>query len=408
MELILKLAVSFLYEVKEMGLRDFFNRFSLDGSLAEVTGHNPYYRRLDTGLDEKILVNGHVMIDLASNNYLGLAADGRVKQAAVEAVHKYGVSLCGTPIATGNIDLYQRVEEKLSSFVGLEETIILPSCYQANNGLFSSIAGPQDLIVVDRFAHSSLIQGIKSAGCKIRPFLHNNLEHLEEILQGAIGYRQVFVVTESVFSTEGSIAPFKEIVELCENYHAMPVIDDSHGIGVLGKAGRGILEEQGIIGYPGIYTASLGKAMANSGGMVSGEKRLIDYLKYYCSHLVYSTALTPAVLAGTEAVLDIIHSEFGVIKGRLVTNQLEIYESLVEAGFSVVPSAAPINSIKSGSKEATFILAKKLYEKGILSTPFIEPSVPINEGRVRLIAGANLTQDIIAEAVEIIKRIGCP
>lgn len=389
-------------------MRDFYKRFSLDESLVEGVDHNPYYRRIDSGLNEKILVNGQEMIDLASNNYLGLATDSRVKQAAVEAVQKYGVSHCGTPIATGYSDLYQRLERKLSSFVGLEETIIFPSCYQANNGLFGSIAGPQDLIVVDRFAHSSLIEGIKSAGCKIRPFLHNNLEHLEGILQRSTGYRQVFVVTESVFSTEGSIAPFKEIVKLCENYYAMPVIDDSHGIGVLGNSGGGILEEQGIEGYRGIYTASLGKALANSGGIISGKEGLIDYLKYYCPHLVYSTALTPAVLAGTEAVLDIIHSEFGVFKGKLVTYQQEIYESLVEGGFTVVPGEAPINSIHSGSKEATFMLAKKFYDKGILSTPFIEPSVPIGEGRVRLIAGANLTQDTSTEATEIIKRIGRP
>ena len=389
-----------------MDLRDLYNRFSLDESLVEVAGHNPYYRRIYSGLDEKILVNGQEMIDLASNNYLGLATDGRVKQAAVEAVQKYGVSLCGTPIATGYSDLYQRLEERLSSFVGLEETIILPSCYQANNGLFSCIAGPRDLVVVDRFAHSSLIQGIKSAGCKIRPFLHNNLEHLKGILQRSTGYRQVFVVTESVFSTEGSIAPFKEIVQLCEKYNAMPVIDDSHGIGVLGKSGRGILEEQGIEGYRGIYTASLGKALANSGGMISGDKRLIDYLKYYCPHLVYSTALTPAVLAGTEAVLDIIYSEFGELKKKLSSYQQRIYESLIEGGFSVAAVEAPINSIKSGSKENTFIIAKKLYVKGILSTPFIEPSVPIGEGRVRLIAGANLSLDTIEEVASLIKRIG--
>lgn len=391
-----------------MYLKDFYNRCRLDGSLAVAAGFNPYYQRVESGLDKRILVNGRAMIDLASNNYLGLAADERLKRAAVAAVQKYGVSLCGTPIATGNIDLYQRLAEKLSSFVGLEETIILPTCYQANNGLFCSIAGPEDLIIVDRFAHSSLIQGIKSSGSKIRPFLHNNLEHLEGILQRSAGYRQVFVVTESVFSTEGSIAPCREIVQLCKNYQALPVIDDSHGIGVLGRSGRGILEEQQIEGYPGIYTASLGKALANSGGMISGEKRLIDYLKYYCPQLIYSTALTPAVLAGIEAVLEIIRSEFGIIKGKLSAYQQVINRSLLEAGFSVAASAAPLNSIKSGSKENTFLIAKKLYDKGILSTPFIEPSVPVDEGRVRLIAGINLSQDTIAEAAEIIKRIGCP
>lgn len=391
-----------------MGIDKFYERHKLDESLAENMCFNPYYLRIGSGLEEKILVNGQEMINLAANNYLGLAADSRVKQAALLAIGKYGISLCGTPIATGYIDLYQRLEEKLTAFVGLEDTLILPSCYQANNGLFSSIAGPRDLIIFDRYAHSSLIQGIKAAGCKFRPFLHNNLAHLEGILQRSGTYRQVFVVTESVFSTEGSIAPFKEMVELCGKYQALPVIDDSHGIGVLGKSGRGILEEQGIAGYRGIYTASLGKGLAGLGGIISGESRLIKYLRYYCPQLVYSTALAPACLAGTEAVLDIIDSEFEQLKKRLVSYKRLLYQSLLEGGFEVVSGQAPINSIKSGSKENTFLIAKKLYENGILSTPFIEPSVPAGEGRVRLIAGANLSGDTIAEAAAIIKRIGCP
>ncbi|MCK4260317.1 MAG: aminotransferase class I/II-fold pyridoxal phosphate-dependent enzyme [Halanaerobiales bacterium] len=389
-----------------MYLGDFYERFRLDESLVETTGFNPYYIEIDSGLNEKILINGKEIINLASNNYLGLATDNRVKQAIVRTVEKYGASLCGTPIATGYIDLYKIMEQKLSSFVGLEETIILPSCYQANNGLFVSIAGKEDLIIVDRFAHSSLIQGIKTVGCKIRPFLHNNLEHLEGILKHSIDYRQVFVVTESVFSTDGSIAPFREIVDLCEKYDAMPIIDDSHGIGVLGKSGKGILDEQKITDYKGIYTASLGKALANSGGIICGEKKLIKYLKYYCPHLVYSTALPPSVLAGIEAVLEIINSEFNLIKCRLESYKQIIFKSLIDAGFEVVSSNAFINSIKTGSKENTFMVAKVLYENGILSTPFIEPSVPVNEGRVRLLAGANLTQDTIDEAASILKRVG--
>lgn len=391
-----------------MYLQDFYSRFNLDESLAEVTGFNPYYLSIESGLEDKIQVNGTPMINLASNNYLGLAADDRVKKAAIAALQKYGASLCGTPVATGYVDLYKRLEEKLSRFVGLEETMILPSCYQANNGLFSSLAGRQDLIIFDRYVHSSLIQGIKAAGCKIRPFLHNNLEHLEGILQRAGGYRQVFVVTESVFSTEGSVAPFKEITRLCEKYEALPVIDDSHGIGVLGKAGRGILEEKGIEGYRGLYTASLGKALAASGGIISGKRQVIKHLKYFCPHLVYSTALIPAALASIEAVLDIIHSEFSILKKRLSSYHKLIYEGLLEGGFSVVQGETPINSIKSGSKEITFLIAKRLYDKGILTTPFIEPAVPKGEGRVRLIAGANLSEKTMAEAVAILQEIGRP
>ncbi|AET67672.1 7-keto-8-aminopelargonate synthetase-like enzyme [Desulfosporosinus orientis DSM 765] len=389
-----------------MSLEDFFKRLNLDESLAERTGFNPYYLRMTSGLEGEVSVNGRELIDLASNNYLGLADDSRVKRAAMNAIRDYGTSLCGTPIATGCLDMYQELAEKLSAFVGLEQTSIFPSCYQANNGLFACLAGPEDLILVDRLAHSSLLQGIKSSGCKIRPFLHNDLDHLERCLQRGIEYRQVFVVTESVFSTEGSIASVKEIVHLCDKYQALPVIDDSHGIGVLGKYGKGILEEQGISDYQGIYTASLGKALANSGGMISGSKKLMDYLKYYCSHLVYSTALPPAALAGTGAVLEIINSEFPGIKKTMDSYQRQIYQALLAAGFKAADSATPINSIQTGSKENTFALAKAFFDQGILITPFIEPSVPFNEGRVRLIAGANLSQDSIKKVLDTIKRLG--
>lgn len=385
---------------------NFLERFKVEESLAEQTGFNPYYIEINSGLENRLLAKGQSFINLASNNYLGLAADERVKEAAIRAVEKYGVSLCGTPIATGYIDLYKKLEQELSSFIGLEDAIILPSCYQANNGLFLALARKEDLIIVDRNAHSSLIQGIKAVGCKIRPFLHNNLEHLAGILQRSHKYRQVFVVTESVFSTDGTIAPLKAIIDLCEEYQALPIVDDSHGLGVLGSGGRGILEEQQIPGFPGIYTASLGKALANAGGVVGGRKELIKYLKYYCPHLVYSTALPPAVLGGLEAVLDIIKTEFPLIKKRLYLYKQLINEALIEADFSVIPSKAPINSLNTGSKENTFLVAKRLYEEGILATPFIEPAVPIKQGRVRLIAGANLSQGTIEEVVAIIEGLG--
>ena len=389
-----------------MDLEDFYKRYRVDESIVETMGFNPYFMQIDSGLEERILMEGRKIINLASNNYLGLAADERVKQKIIEGVQRYGASLCGTPIATGYIDLFQRMERKLSSFLGLEETLLFPSCYQANNGLFVSITGKEDLIIVDRFAHSSLVQGIKMVGCKIRPFLHNDMNHLEEILKNSSKYRQVFVVTESVFSTDGTIASFKEMVELCEKYNALPIIDDSHGIGVLGNSGKGILEEQNIIEYKGIYTASLGKALANTGGIISGPKKIIQYLKYYCPHLVYSTALPPAVLSGIEGVLEIIQSEFSMRKKRIEEYKKIIFESLVDGGYEVVDSQAPINSIKSGSQENTFAIAKQLYEAGILTTPFIEPSVPRNEGRVRLIAGANLTTATVEEAAAIIKGMG--
>jgi glycine C-acetyltransferase len=351
-----------------------------------------------SGLDETLEIDGSRFIDLASNNYLGLANDERLKDACRNALDRYGASMCATPIASGYTELYHRLENKLSAFIGMEASIIYPSCYQANNGLFPAIAGKEDIAVIDRNAHSSLIEGVKASGCKIWPFIHNDLNHLEKVLRKLGRYRQVFVITESVFSTEGAIAPFRGIVELCDRYGALAVIDDSHGIGVLGASGRGILEHAGITDFQGIYTASLGKALANAGGVVSGNKSLIDYLRYYSSHLVYSTSILPVALAGTEKVLEIIGHEFPALSKRLWHNTNQVAHALASSGFSLCDSKTPIVSIKAGGSLETLMLARELFMNNILTTPFIYPSVPRYEGRIRLIAGANLSDGTINKA----------
>jgi glycine C-acetyltransferase len=196
-----------------------------------------------------------------------------------------------------------------------------------------------------------------------------------------------------------------ELIDLCVKHDAVPVIDDSHGIGVLGKTGRGIMEEKNVKDFRGIYTASLGKALANSGGIVCGKKEIIDYLKYYCSHLVYSTALPPPVLGGINRVIDIIKEEFEVISRKIWKYKNLITECLKDSGFDVVKGQAPITSIAAGTADNTILLAKRLFENNILSTPFVEPSVPVNEGKVRLIAGANLKETSIERALHTFKKI---
>ena len=357
----------------------------LDVSLVEKVGFNPYYNAKEK----------RDFIDLASNNYLGLAQNCRSIEASIAATREYGTSLCGTPIATGYIDLFRKVEQQLSSFVGLEETILFPSCYQANNGIFALLVDEESLIVIDRYAHSSLMQGVMAAKAKISPFLHNDIDHLEKILSRNVEYQKIFVVTESVFSTEGSIVPLDEIIYLCRKFDAIPVVDDSHGIGVLGKHGKGVLEYFGVDDFPGIYTASLGKAIAGSGGMVSGKKHIIEFLRHYCPQLIYSTAITPGILGGIVGALDVIERDFDILKGKMWHYKDRISEVLPNES----KGQTPIHSVLTGSAEATLMLSKKLYEHKILSTPFIEPSVPKNSGVVRLIAGAGLTEEQVDQAV---------
>lgn len=383
----------------------FTERMSVDYSVVEKIGFNPYYPEIQSALDDPIVINGKPYIDLASNNYLGLANDPRLCKTAKAAIDKYGISMCGTPIASGYSDLFRKVEMLLSDFVGLEKTLIYPSCYQANNGLFSAIMKNDDVALVDRCAHSSLLEGIKATGCKIRPFLHNNMDHLEMQLKKVNPASQSFVITESVFSTEGSIAPFRDINELCLKYSAIPVIDDSHGIGVLGESGRGILEYANIPEYRGFLTASMGKALGNMGGIISGPAEYIDYLKYFSSHLVYSTAILPSVLAGIEKVIEIIGHEFRTLSRKMWKFRDMITCACSESGWSLTESITPITSLKGGDSGNTLRIAKMMYEKGILTTPFIYPSVGKNGGRIRLIAGANLKEESIDAVTSILRKL---
>jgi 7-keto-8-aminopelargonate synthetase-like enzyme len=384
---------------------DFYADLVVDKSLADKYDFNPYYCNIESGLVDPLIIDGKEFINLASNNYLGLAADKRVAEAIGKAAAQYGASMCGTPIATGSMVLLNRMEDRLARFVGTEDSIIFPSCYQANCAVFLSLAKTEDLIIIDHYAHASLIQGVRMVGCKVRPFLHNNTAHLKKILENAFGYRRVFVVTESVFSTEGSIAPFDEIVRLCDEFDAVPVIDDSHGIGVLGKKGHGILEQKDIRNFNGVYTASLGKALANVGGMIAGKKELIEYLKYSCPGFIYSTALPPSVLAGVDAVLEIVDEEFTVLSERMWAYKTMISHHLNDFGFKLTAGEAPITSILIKDLEDCARVAKKIHENSILATPFIPPSVPLNENKIRLIAGANLSQNTITKALDRFKKI---
>ncbi len=388
-----------------MNRENFYEHLKFDDEPAREVGFNPYYPLLQGGLIDPLPVDGREFINLASNNYLGLAMDARVMMAAREGLEQYGVSLCSTPVAAGYSDLFREAEQALAAFEGLEAALILPSCYQANNGIFKMVARPADLIVVDRSAHSSLIEGIKAAGCKYRPFLNNDLDHLEAILKRSVDYGRIFVVTESVFSTEGSIAPFREIHELCERYGAIPVVDDSHGIGVLGSRGGGILDHCGIVDFQGIYLASLGKAMASSGGMIGGRRSLMEYIRYTMPHLLYSTAIIPAALRAVLEVIKILGTDYELLHHRLERHTRILRESLTRLGYDLTQGNSSIVSIRSGGTRSTLMLAKAMYDRGVIGTPFVYPSVREEEGRMRLIAGAGMSDSSLARALEVFGEI---
>jgi len=385
---------------------DFPKLLEVDRSPLDAVGFNPYYRSLGGLQHGQPWIGRSPFFDLASNDYLGLASDRRIHEAMGSAIREYGSSMCGTPIATGYASIFAQLEVELARFIGLPAAVLFPSCYQANVSLLSTIAKPDDVIFIDHYAHASLGQGAKAAGCKVKPFLHNNVGHLERQLDSCTGFQQKFIVTESVFSTEGSVAPLQAIVDLSRRYKAVPVIDDSHGLGVIGASGRGILEYAGLGDFPGIYTASLGKALANTGGVVAGDLDLIEAIRYGCPGLIYSTALSPASVAGTLAALEIVSSEFGRLGDLMWKNHRLLLECLNEEGLPISQGPAPIASIRSGSATRTLGLAKDFFANGILATPFIPPSVPKDGGVLRCILGAKLTGPSLDDLIESIHRVG--
>jgi len=371
-----------------------------EDKLVKRLNRNPYYQKIDSGAELYARINGENYLNLASNNYLTLANHPEVIAAMKDALDKYGASMCGTPVACGKVDVYQHATDYIARFLGLEDAILYPSCYQANVSAIRALVKPEDVVFVDRNAHSSLIEGIKASGCKIKPFRHNDPGHLAELIGKTEGFRNRFVATESVFSTEGSIAPFDEIYRIALENEVIPIIDDSHGIGVIGQTGKGILEEKQIVSYAGIYTASTGKALGISGGFVCSSKVIIEFLRYASQGLLYSTALPPTLIAGTIKALEIVENNGAEMVRALSENKKYLWECLNKNGFKVLPGEAKICSLFGGSNERTFRIHMALFAAKILTTPFVYPSVGKNKGVIRMIPRLDLTKEQMETVIE--------
>lgn len=364
-----------------------------EDKLVKSLGCSPYYQKIGSGAELHVQIGGKRYLNLASNNYLALANHPEVIAEMKRALDVYGASMCGTPVACGSVELYQKATEYISRFLGVEDAILYPSCFQANVSAIGALVTADDVVYVDRNSHSSIVEGIRATGCKIMPFRHNRVDHLFELIRNPGKFHNRFVATESVFSTEGSIAPFDEIYALALEHDLIPIVDDSHGIGVIGKTGKGILEEKHISNYEGIYTASTGKALGISGGFVCGSHHVIEFLRYSSPGLLYSTALPPVLIAGTLKALEIVSGKGREMVQALSANKDHLYGKLQQSGFRLCPSEAYICSLLTGPNEKTFRIYLALFDAGILTTPFIHPSVAKNRGVVRMIPRIDLHRD---------------
>lgn len=347
-----------------------------------------------------ILVDGVPLLNFSSNNYLGLAMDPRVKEAAAEAVRTYGCGSGASRLVGGSFPLHAALEQKLAALKQCEAALVFASGYQANVGTISALAGPGDCVIMDRLNHASLWDGAKLSGARIFVYDHCDCASLEKVLHRAKEYARRLVVTDSVFSMDGDCAPLPDIVRLCRQYGAWSMIDEAHATGVLGPSGAGLSETTGVERSVDIVMGTLSKALGSQGGFVCGSRALIDVLLNRSRSFIYSTALAPAACAAALAALDIVSAE-PARRTRLASHACRLREGLG------LPCAAPVTPIIAhivGTAAAATDLSARLRAAGIYAPAIRPPTVPEGTCRLRF----SLTSDHTMDDIETVLRAVVP
>ncbi|PJN87651.1 8-amino-7-oxononanoate synthase [Bacillus sp. mrc49] len=354
--------------------------------------------------DGQALVNGRKMLMFASNNYLGLAQDQRVKEASVQATARFGAGSTGSRLTTGHSIIHGNLERKLAQFKQTEAAIVMNTGYMANMAVLTTIVGKGDLILSDERNHASIIDGCRLSRAETVIYSHADLADLEMKLQSNRGYKKTLIVTDGVFSMDGDIAPLPGIIDLAERYGSLLMVDDAHATGVLGKDGRGTSEHFGLKGKVDIEMGTLSKAIGAEGGFIAGSRSLIDYLLNKARPFIFSTALSPGVVASALAAVDIILTE-PERRVRLQNMSRRLYDELTSLGYTVTGGDTPIIGIICGEPEQATILSKELHTYGIYAPAIRPPTVPIGTSRIRLTLMAGHREPHIDHVISAFKAI---
>jgi glycine C-acetyltransferase len=351
--------------------------------------------------------DGREVINLASNNYLGLCDHPKLREAATAAIEKYGVGSGAVRTIAGTMRIHIELEEKIARFKGVEACVVFQSGFTANAGTVSSILGKEDFILSDELNHASIIDGARLSRAKIKVFRHKDVEHAEELLkeiQHEPGHK--LVITDGVFSMDGDIGPVGSLSYLCEKYGAIMMVDDAHASGVLGRNGRGSVDHFGCTQRVDVQVGTLSKAIGALGGYVCGSRDLIDYLYHRARPFLFSTSHPPSVAASCIAAFDILETEPERIE-RLWSNTRYFQEQLTHAGFDIggrttPKSETPITPVIIGDGRKTMEFSRALFEQGVMATGIAFPTVPEGKARVRCIMTSEHTQAQIDKALEIL------
>jgi glycine C-acetyltransferase len=366
--------------------------------IAEIESAGLYKRErlIASAQDARIgLPDGQQVLNLCANNYLGLADHPDVVAAAHEALDRWGYGLASVRFICGTQQIHKELEQRLSEFLGTEDTILYGSCFDANGGLFEVLLDEHDVVISDALNHASIIDGIRLCKARRLRYANNDLSELEAYLREAAGARRVLIATDGVFSMDGYLARLDGICDLAERYGALVMVDDSHAVGFVGPTGRGTPEHYGVTDRVDVITGTLGKALGGAtGGYTSGRKEIIELLRQRSRPYLFSNSVAPPVVAASLKVLDLLQPG-GELRDRLRDNTTRFRTAMTDAGFDVLPGEHPIVPVMYGEANAAVAAADRLLELGLYVIAFSYPVVPHGKARIRTqLSAAHTTEDI--------------
>ncbi|MDH3304997.1 MAG: glycine C-acetyltransferase [Gammaproteobacteria bacterium] len=346
------------------------------------------------------------VLNLCANNYLGLANHPEVIAAAHKALDKYGYGMASVRFICGTQTIHKELEARISDFLGTEDTILYPSCFDANGGLFETLLGPDDAVVSDALNHASIIDGIRLCKAQRYRYANNDMQDLRTQLEGASAAINRLIVTDGVFSMDGTIADLGSICDLAREFDALTMIDDCHATGFLGKTGRGTHEYRGVMGQIDIITGTLGKALGGaSGGYTSGRKEVVGWLRQRSRPYLFSNSVAPMIAAASIAVLDLLERDSS-LQEQLHENATYFRRKMTEKGFELKPGEHPIIPVMLGDAKLAATMADRLLERGIYVIGFSFPVVPKGEARIRTQMSAGLTRKHLDKAIDAFTAVG--
>ncbi len=371
----------------------------------KAMGVYPYYRPISSGQDPVVqMADGSKVLMFGSNSYLGLSDDPRLKEAAIAAVKKYGTSCSGSRFLNGTLDIHEELEAKLAKFVGKDEAVTYSTGFQVNLGVVSALGFRGGFTYLDALDHACIIDGSRLGFAEVRKFPHNDMEVLEKKLAHDPIDAAKLIVVDGVYSMEGDIAPLPKMVELCEKYNATLMVDDAHGLGVLGENGSGTASHFGLTDKTDLIMGTFSKSFGSLGGFIAGDHEVLNYLKHTSRSLIFSASMTPAAVAAASRALDIMIDE-PERRENLWKVTRHAQKAFKEAGFDTGHTETPIIPLFVRDTIKAMQIVRAAYEQGVFITPVIAPAVPENDVLIRFALMATHSIEQVDEAVEKLTKI---